>query len=378
MSTLTWTDALGRSYTYKPHEAKRVASEEFHLSSGAVLAATEAARRFGQLPLMPLAGIAAVLFRSESAASSLIEGIEAGPRRVLEAEFAEPNEVRDPHAERVVSNLRALVDALETEPELEASDLLNWHRLLNEGHPEIKPDQVGAFRTVQNWIGGDSTGPRNAVFVPPAPEHVRPLIEDLLRFAARTDLAGIPAALIAHAQFEVIHPFVDGNGRVGRLLLQSVLTHRHGIDMPIPVSVPWNRDKDRYLAALRQYQDGDVEAWIEFGATSIVTAIDWMLGAAEKIQSLIEELRSRSRTRGGSVAARIVADLPTNPLVDITTVAARYGTSRQAAHQALTRLVSRGTLSEFVFSRKVRTVGRPRKYLCSPELNALLVGLLDK
>lgn len=376
MSTLVWTDALGRSYTYRPHEAKRIASAEFDLGTGAVLAATEAARRLGRLPQMPLVGVAAVLFRSESAASSLIEGIEAGPRRVLEAEFAEPGEVRDPRAERVVSNLRALVAALDAGPKLSVLDLLAWHRLLMEGHPEIGHDQVGAFRTVQNWIGGDSTGPRNAIFVPPAPEHVRPLIEDLLRFTARTDLAGIATALIAHAQFEVIHPFVDGNGRVGRMLLQNVLAHRHGVDVPVPVSVPWNKEKDRYLAALRRYQEGDVETWIEFGATSVVSAIDWMDTAAERIQRLTEELASRGRTRGESVAARIVSDLPVHPLVDVTTVASRYGTSRQAAHQALGRLVARGVLDEFGFSRKVRPVGRPRRYLCSPEMNELLLGLL--
>ncbi len=376
MSTLRWTDSLGRTYPYRTHQAVRIADSRFLLGSGPVLAVAEAARRLGQLPVLPLAGVAAVLYRSESAASSLIEGIEAGPRRVLEAEFAGPGEIDDPGAERVVSNLRALVDALASGPGLEKRDLLRWHRLLTGGHPDLKPEHVGAFRTVQNWIGGDSTGPRNAVFVPPEPEEVKPLIADLLRFARRTDLAGVPTALVAHAQFEVIHPFVDGNGRVGRMLLQNILALRHGLDMPVPVSVSWTRNKDRYLAALRRYQDGDVEYWVEFGATSIVAAVEWMLEAADQIRTLVDGLKARSGARGDSVAALLLEDLPANPLIDATTVADRYGTSKQAAHQALGRLTARGILSELSFSRKVKRAGRPRRYFCSPELTSLLTKLL--
>ncbi len=371
----TWTDTLGRTYRYRPHIASLIADAEIALGTGAVLAVGEAARALGTLPSLPLTGIATVLFRSESAASSLIEGIEAGPRRVLEAEFANAREINDPRASRIVSNLDALVDALSSAQSLTSNDLLRWHGILTTGHPELTPEQSGQFRTVQNWIGGDSTGPRKAIFIPPPPEEIAPLVEDLLAFVGRTDVAGVPAALLAHAQFEVIHPFVDGNGRVGRMLLQYVLARRYGLAMPVPVSIPWSQDRDRYLSALRRYQNGDVEHWIEFGATSLVSASEWMNRSARRIKKVVDELRSDSRTRGNSVAAQILTHLPEHPLVDAPSVAERYGVSKQAASQAITRLSSQGVLKDFGLARRVKPSGRPRRYYCSPKLLRLLQQL---
>ena len=166
----------------------------------------------------PLTGIATVLYRSESSASSLIEGVGPGPRRILEAEFAEAEDVNDEAARRVVGNLQALRAAVATAMPATVADILEWHRLLMEGNPQMRPESVGALRTQQNWIGGGSFGPAEASYIPPSPEEVPKLLDDLVDFSSRTDLAPVALAALAHAQFEVIHPFVDGNGRVGRVL----------------------------------------------------------------------------------------------------------------------------------------------------------------
>lgn len=376
MSTLIWTDHLGRSYPYKPYAAEPIAGAEMTLSGDAGLALAEASRALGSVPALPLAGIAAILYRSESSASSIIEGLTAGPRRILEAEFADDAEVHDEIGTRIVKNLQGLREAISTDRPPRSEDFLRWHRILMEGHPTMRDGYAGRYRSEQNWIGGDASGPRRASFIPPAPEAIGTLIDDLVRFCARSDIAPLQQALVAHGRFEVIHPFVDGNGRVGRMLLQQMLVHRLGLPSPVPVSIPWSRNKDRYVAGLRAYQEGDVDAWIEFASGSVIEAVAWMRSATDGISAVLDELRSRARTRGNSVAARIIDDLPTFPLLDANSLIERYGITAQAAHGALGRLETNGVLTRRAFIRRTKTRGRPRQVFTAPDLIAILGELL--
>lgn len=371
MSRPTWTDLLGRTYPYEPYAADPIAELEIATSEATTFAIAAASRALGTVPSLPGAGVASVLYRSESSASSIIEDLTVGPRRILEAEVAHEDEIRDPIAERIIGNLEGLRDAVTTKFPGSSQDYLRWHRRLMEGHPQLEPESIGTFRTQQNWIGGDAYGPRHATFVPPAPEEVASLIEDLAAYSARTDIAPVVQAVVVHARFEVIHPFVDGNGRVGRMLLQHVLAGRLQIPAPVPVSVPWSRNTDSYINGLRSFQDGDLDRWIEFAATSIVEAVGWLHTVEQRVSALIASLETRSRARGDSVAARVIQELPIHPLVDADTVADRYGVSRQAAHQALTRLSEDGVLGERSFSRRTRA-GRPRQMFSSLELIELL------
>lgn len=369
---MTWTDQFGRMYEYFAYEATPIGDAPIELSPGAGLAIAEASSRLGSVPGLPLAGIASVLFRSESSASSLIEGVDPGPRRMLEAEIATEDEVNDETARRVLSNLNALRDALSTSIPAGPEDILRWHRMLMEGDPRMARETVGAFRTQQNWIGGDASGPRNAAFVPPRPEGVPGLIDDLVSFCARTDMAPVAHAAIAHGRFEVIHPFVDGNGRVGRMLLQQLLLRRLEVTTPVPVSVFWSQDTDRYIAGLRSYQRGDVNAWLEFASVSVIEAVAWMTRISKRLSVLLAEFRDRIDTRGESVTARVIDDLPTYPVVDTQTVAGRYGVTPQSAHSALVRLEQARILSERPFAR--RRQGRPRRAFAATDLIDLLGG----
>jgi Fic family protein len=243
--------------------------------------------------------------------------------------------------------------------------------MLMAGDPQIASKHVGAFRTVQNWIGGDASGPRNAEFIPPRPEQVRPLIGDLLAFCARTDIPPVAHAAIAHARFEVIHPFVDGNGRVGRMLFQQLLRRRIDLPSHIPVSVIWSRDKERYVAGLRAYQEGDVNAWLTFASLSIVRAVDWMATIADRIGTLLAELHGRVPTRGRSITSRIIDDLTEHPIVDTGSVAKRYGVTPQSAHAALVRLEAAGVLSERSLTRRKK--GRPRRVFAAADLIDVLM-----
>ncbi len=377
MSTRMWTDQLGRTYAYQPYEASPIADATTDLSGDAALALSEASRALGTVPALPLSGIAAVLYRSEASASSLIEGLSVGPRRVFEAGFAEAGEVDDEVATRILRNLEGLEDAVGTAGPPSSADLLRWHRILTAGHPHMREDEVGAYRTEQNWIGGEAIGPRKASFIPPAPEDIAELIGDLERFCQRTDVAPLQQALIAHARFEVIHPFTDGNGRVGRMLLQHLVVRRMNLPGPVPLSLPWSQDPDRYVAGLRSYQGGDVNAWIEFAASSTIEAVEWMHDAALTVTDLIAYLKKLARVRGESLGARIIDGLPWHPILDAPTVMERYGASSQAAHGALTRLEKRGVLVRRSLTQRRNVRGRPRQAYTSPELVDTLTRLIS-
>lgn len=365
-----WTDSLGRTYEYTPHSPELLAEAEIGFSSEVTLALAEGSRALGSVPRFPSAGIATVLYRSESSASSLIEGVGPGPRRILEAEFADVDEVNDEPARRVVGNLEALRAAISTPVPAQVDDMLMWHRLLMEDHPRMRQETIGALRSEQNWIGGDSFGPKDAEYIPPSPDDVQRLLEDLVGFSARTDLTPVALAAIAHAQFEVIHPFVDGNGRVGRALLQQILVNRAGLDAPVPLSVPWSRNTDRYISGIRSFQDGDPDSWLLYASWSVIEAVDWMKQMAKGVEDAVERLRSRVETRGRSVAAKVIDDLPAHPVVDAQTVADRYDVAAQTAHEALLRLAEAEVLVERPLSRRKK--GRPRRVFAATELIDLL------
>jgi Fic family protein len=365
-----WSDSLGRTYEYTPHTPELLTGAEFEFSSEVTLALAEASMALGSVPRFPLAGIATVIYRSESTASSLIEGVGPGPRRILEAEFADTDEVNDEPARRVVGNLQALRAAIATPLPATVDEILTWHRLLMEGHPGMRPETIGALRTEQNWIGGGSFGPRDAEYIPPPPEDMQALLEDLVSFSARTDLTPVALAALAHAQFEVIHPFIDGNGRVGRALLQHLLVKRAGLEAPIPVSVPWSGDTDRYVSGLRSFQGGDMDAWLLFASWSVIEAVNWMSEMTGGVQELLDQMRGRIETRGRSVAAKVIDDLPLHPVVDTQTVAERYDVAPQTAHEALLRLSEAKVLVERPLSRRKK--GRPRRVFAGTELIDLL------
>ena len=173
--------------------------------------------------------LARLLLRAESVASSRIEGLEIGGRRMLRADAAQRlgMEPRDVTSREVLGNIDAMtwaVDSVRPGGDITLESLLETHRRLLAG-TRLK-DHGGSVRTVQNWIGGSDYNPCSASFVPPPPEDVPGLLDDLMGFCNDDSLPALAQAAVAHAQFETIHPFVDGNGRAGRALVHMVLRRR--------------------------------------------------------------------------------------------------------------------------------------------------------
>ena len=222
-------------------------------------AETAIARLNGQASaLADTEALARLLLRAESVASSRIEGLEIGARRLLRAEAArkQGEPTRDVTAAEVLGNIDAMSAAIsEIEPggQITVDTLLGFHRRLLETTWQSR--YAGQLRERQNWIGGSEYNPCSAVFVPPPHELIPELVEDLCAFCNTESLPAVAQAAIAHAQFETIHPFADGNGRTGRALIQLVLRRRGLATRVLPpislVLATWAKDYVDGLTANR-------------------------------------------------------------------------------------------------------------------------------
>jgi len=320
--------------------------------------------------------LARLLLRAESVASSRIEGLEVGGRRLLRAAAARQlgEDPRDVTAVEVLGNIDAMLWAVESVPatsEVGVEIVLEVHRRLLagtrlEGHG-------GRIRTVQNWIGGSDYNPCSAAYVPPPPEQVAGLLSDLCAFCNDDSLPAIAQAAIAHAQFETIHPFVDGNGRTGRALVHLVL-RRRGIAPRVlpPVSLilaTWSREYVAALSGTRYEGASDspeatagMNRWIGLFASACRRAVE----DAGRFEGRVRELQTRWRerlgpVRRGSSADLLVSALPAAPVLTASTAAGLIHRSFQATSQGIGRLVAAGVLTQI-------TVGRRNRAFEAPEL----------
>jgi Fic family protein len=337
-------------FAYQAYVPSPIADEEFFLTSTAAAAAAEAETAVRNLNeesagYATLEVLARQLLRAESVASSRIEHLVVGHRRLARAAF-DPT-TRDVTAESVLGNIAALEEALEiaVRPRpIASSDMIDIHKRLLAGTRDAHLG--GVVRTEQNWIGGAASSPRDAEFVPPPPADVPGLLDDLCRFLNREDIPATIQAAIAHAQFETIHPFHDGNGRVGRALTLVVL-RRRGLSpqAPPPVSLALAADPDRYVSGLTSFRNADEEDWYAVFVAAVQTAA----GRAHRFAGQVAELQHRWRNqagdpRSGSGAARLIELLPASPFLDIRAAHDLLGGSDERARQAILRLERAGVL----------------------------------
>ena len=338
-----------RPFRYQAFVPDRIGSWDGPLAgraADAVAAATAAlsdlqAARAGH----DLEALAAPLLRSEALGSSFIEGLRASNKRLALAAY-EPL-AADGTARAVLGNVRAMEQAVEigsAQRRLRLADLLNVHRTLLEGTSEQR--YAGVIREDQNWIGGRGLSPADATFVPPPEDRVRGLLDDLVEFINLDDLPAIAQAAIAHAQFETIHPFGDGNGRAGRCLIHVIFRRRGLTPLFVPpVSVVLATNARRYIAGLVDFRDGRTDDWIGVFADATTTAAEAAKRLWAQIDSLLADLIDRiGSPRADSVARKIIRGLPAQPVVSADTTATRYDVTPTATRGALNRLEETGVL----------------------------------
>ena len=315
----------------------------------------------GAKALVDTEALARLLLRAEAVASSKIEGLEVGGRRLLRAEAARSlgEQANDVTASEVLNNIQAMQWALGTineGDEITVGPLLEAHRRLLA---DTRIAQYGGqVREEQNWIGGSNFNPCSAAFVPPPPEQVNSLLDDLCAFSNGSDLPAVAQAAIAHAQFETIHPFVDGNGRIGRVLIHLILRRRGLTTQVVPpislILATWSDDYIRGLTATRYIgspksgaaKDG-MNRWISLFATATGRAIEDASAFEEQVTALQEKWRQKLQgVRSGSAADLLIHALPGAPVVTVNGAADLIGRTFQATNQAMTRLVDAGILAQ--------------------------------
>lgn len=299
-----------------------------------------------------LAPLADFLLRSESVASSKIEHIDADWRAFSKA-FAGGKASEAARSQLAAARaLTAMIDAANNHP-VTLDTLLQAHRVLMA--PDPYADTPGALRTVQNWIGGSDHSPLGAAFIPPPPELVPALIDDLLRFAARSDLPVLAKAAIAHAQFESIHPFVDGNGRIGRALISAILRHSALTDrITVPLASVMLANTDDYFERLTRYRAGDVDQFVEYVAAAAIHASEASAESAARLATLPDKWRQAARPRTNSADATLIDALLDAPIMNADTATRITGTSDASTYSALARLTEAGVLEVISESTRYR------------------------
>lgn len=279
----------------------------------------------------------ALLLRSESAASSQIENLTSSVRNVALAEVA-PAAPRN--AQLIAGNVSAMRQALAQQGALDIESIRAVHRCLLRD-----ASYAGSFRDEQVWIGGTPYSPHGASFVPPCANRLRACLDDLVSFAERDDIDPLAGAAIFHAQFETIHPFIDGNGRTGRALVHHQLASRGVMqESALPLSAGLLHDIDAYLAALDAYHDGEIAPTICVFADALETALVLGAAASKRIEIILESWNELIVEREGSAIRKLPGLLVEQPVITTAYVSERFQISSRAALSLLSRACEYGIL----------------------------------
>jgi Fic family protein len=347
-----------RPARYRAFVPAEIADYDWTLDSATAEAIFETERRCTELQTrsasVGLDTVARQLLRSEAVASSKIEGLVLSHRRLAKAAAVPSGDVT---AQSVLANVAAIEAAYEfahsSEP-FTVDGLQRIHARLFESTPQDR--WGGVVRDRQNWIGGDATTPVNADFVPPPEGEVPRLLEDLATFCNRVDLPPVLQAAVAHAQYETIHPFMDGNGRAGRALIGMILIRR-GVahDVLPPISLILAGDADSYVRGLTSYRYTSGSDWVDFFSGAMIRAADSSELLAHQVGELTERwLDAAGSPRAGSASRRLIQALPAHPVLTLATAQSITGLSDEACRRALNRLEQSGVLRETTAGKRNR------------------------
>lgn len=334
----------------------RLAKRTPPLSSTTVSLAEDAAQRITTLESRAehLGGLGELLVRTEAVASSKIEHIYAEMDDIARATIGE---AAGDKARRTVAAGLALAELTDScsdgNPLTEKAILSAHHKLLADDR--VEGVWAGRYREQQSWVGGSDLSPLGAVHVPPPPDLVHELMVDVVGFTNRNDLSAVAQAAITHAQFETIHPFTDGNGRIGRGLIGAVL-RRRGLTraVTVPVAAAMLSDVDRYFDQLDSYRAGDVDAMVAYVAVSAIAAAEASVESADRLATLPTYWADAVKARRGSSARALVEGLLRNPILDIHRASSVTGSTRIRTYEAIDRLQEAGILDEITGASRNR------------------------
>jgi len=292
-----------------------------------------------------LSALAGLLLRTESVASSRIEGISATVddyARALHGSRANASAVAMADASHAVEGLLSAVSASR---QVTLGDVLQAHRTLMRNE-EGERQHAGRVREVQNWVGGSDASPRGALLIPPPPAMLERLMADLMAFCNRGDVPSLLQAAIAHAQFETIHPFTDGNGRIGRALINAILRARGTTSaVVVPLASALVARREDYFATLDAYRAGAPSALVGLFSSAARIAAEESTVSATRIEEIGDQWRAAlGRTRRGGAPMALLDIALVRPVLSAADAERALGSGSSVAYAAIDRLQSAGIL----------------------------------
>lgn len=338
---------------YYPENATLIALEEATIKA-ATLDAISGPR---------MAAIGDFLLRSESVSSSKIEHVEAKRDDFAKATLGIKASANAKSMAAATDAIQSMIKSAGTDSAVTLAQTLKAHQILMRDDP-LDAAYAGTVRDVQNWIGGSDYSPRGAIHVPPPPELVSGLIYDLFGYANRSDIPILAQAGIVHAQFESIHPFTDGNGRIGRALIGAI-SRRRGLtkNTVVPVASAMVSDVNRYFSLVNNYRLGDVDPFVNYLAESTIRASNAATISVTALEALPELWMDLAKPRRNSADEKIIARLLDRPIFEAHTAASMAGIGETSVYAVLDRLVEAGVLS------LVSTVKRYRAWAATEVLD---------
>lgn len=338
--------------TYQAAVPAFIADLNVHLDGELQVLCEEAASELSRLDAKVghvAAPFASILLPAESASSSEIENLTSGARQIVLAELGDHS---SRNARLIVGKVWAMQAALALSETIDQHAILEMHRALLE---ESNPGIVGEWRDQQVWIDGGNLSPHAARFVPPHHERVAELMDDLVKFANRVDLPILVQKAIAHAQFETIHPFPDGNGRVGRALIQAILRGTQLTrSVTEPVSAGLLHDTTSYFNALDSYRSGDIAPIAAAAANASFAAISNRRLLVNDLDTVQKQWREQVKERRDSAADRLVSILLRQPVIDSSSAAPELGITTVNVQIAINHLVDAGILVQITNRKRNR------------------------
>lgn len=289
--------------------------------------------------------------RKDASSSSQIEGTNATMADSIERENIEPASGVSEDVDDILHYIKALnygVRRLENFP-FTIRFIRELHEKLMTGARATQNPYPGELRTTQNWVGGTTI--QNAKYVPPTPEEMKRSLSDLEKFIHSNTLETLPLvkAGLLHAQFETIHPFNDGNGRTGRMLVTMFLWHEKLLGMPILyLSDYFKRHQKLYYEKISNYHDGEVAEWTDFFLDGVIDIADSAILTCEKITKLREKdmMKIQQMNKAASESSmKMLVNLYKMPIVGVADIAKWTGHTRQGAYKDIERLMEVGILT---------------------------------
>ncbi|MDI6453553.1 Fic family protein [Peloplasma aerotolerans] len=283
-----------------------------------------------------LASFPTLLLRTEALSSSQIEHYSASNRNVA---LAQINKKQSSEAMIIKSNLESLISGLSSKNNLDVDTIIDLNKLL------LSNENIDIRKRI-NWIGTPYSLPHEASYVPPHPDHLELYMNQFISFCKRNDIHPLIQAAFAHAYFEIIHPFEDGNGRVGRILIQLILKEKLFLEhLYMPFSVGIVKDQERYVNALDEFKLGNFEPIIIVLLENALGLVPKVYHALEQLLELKQSWRDKLNLRQDALAWKMLDDFITQPVIDVKYIKEKHNANDQAVRNNIEELIKVGIIS---------------------------------